>query len=659
MNDIDEVTMFEGRRFTTQLIVESWRDYFKQKFNLNIPETKLDYVQEGGELRNIIEAFSHEFMTALDYINTGVLSQFIYYADGDVLDQIAESMGSTRELATSSLTCALFKYEYVGFRQIKNVFKTFTTSETTSTSMFYSDDPKYDGRRLPVPIESYNNDYSELDDRYLGNSVPLAGDFAIMREITQYYDKDNYPLSKVKENFEILQYHDKGEFPSTGQQNKVYYDYSTDKYYKWAGAYVETDELWHYIYVYSEDIYDETEIYEDDSADGVSIEGKIIHYMNDIYTGTVTKSYGDYFIAVWNKNTSTWNKINFPQNLTIDEGFIISTDPQNEDSEQLEFEVILNSTSTTETDNLDKDCLKTGVTIRDSFLNSCGVDNVFDILLNYNTTSTNWAMRLPVESVGTGTEYNIKKNTLVNFDSSQLNFNNSGFDYFTVTNPYDVVNATDDESDEVFKERLLTQRKKCGFGTVRWYDITARDIAGVEDVKIINRPKGDWTAYIIVKPNDSEIVKSVKCFFSNPCNNLLGVNVGVEGTEYKVIDKILVPFNVNTNNVSSNVTEEELWNDTAEKIRDYFANLKIGQNLNVSDINNAIDTYAGVSLELDNISGFYYYENGEDEMKNSPSISVCDTCTIFINPEDIYFTMAEFNPEYNTVIPEEEGVISG
>jgi len=596
--------MFDGRRFTSQTIVQHFRDFFKWKHNLTNPETKIDYVQEGGELRNIIEALTPPLLTSLDYINKDYMSKYIFYSEGEVLDLLADQ--DERRPATYANGCVIWKYEIPNLKQIQNKFKTYTTLEVTSEDVFNHPNIHYENRRLPVPFYSYNNNFDEVNNNYEYGNVPIAGDFAIMQEIIMYRTKkDKYPLYKQIINGETR-------------------------------------------YYFSEDIYLETESI--DPVTGLpTTTATIIYYMNDFYDGEVLREYGDYFVVVWNKNTLAWNRMDFPQGFIVNEGTIITTDPKDADSEELEFAIILSEpvVENFENINLNIECEgKGGYSSKNSFLTLCGVENTLDILLNYNIPSCNWTMRLPVESVGRGTEYNIKKKTLVNFDSSQFTYSDISFEYLSVYNPSDFINAKDPEDDDSFKERIASRRQKCGFGTVQWYESTTMNMEGVEDVKIINRPKGDWTATIIVKPNDPEVIKTVSCYFSNMCNNLMGINIGVEGVQYHVLDKILIPYMVNPENANVDMSIEELEQDTENKIYNYFKTYKIGQTLSIRDISDKIDTLPGIALLLDDINGFYYYDEGEDIMKNAKEILVCPNCAIYIEANNIYFTMTEFNPKF-------------
>jgi len=604
VNDKDEVIMFDGRRFTSQTFVQGWGDFYKWKHNLTPSETKIDYIQEGGELRNIIEGLTPALITALDYINKDYMSKYVFYSNGEALDFLAEP--DERRQATHANGCVVWKFEIPNLRQIKNKFKTYSTTQDTSETIFKHPNEKYENRRLAVPFFSYNNNFDELDELYMGDSVPVIGDFAIMQEISNYMTlKDKYPLYK-----EVVD--------------------GVEKYY------------------FSEDIYLETESIDSETGLPV-ITATIAHHTNDPYLDEVILELGDYFIAVWNRNTEKWNRVNFPQGFRINEGKILTTDPRDADSEELEFQIILSDEviENFENINLNIDCTGKGpYSSKNSFLNICGVENTLDIFLNYNPPTTNWSMRLPVESVGRGTLYNIRKNTLVNFDSNQFSYDDINLDYFTVHNPNDFVNARDAESDDDFKERLTSAKKKCGFGTVGWYLETTLQMDGVEDAKVINRPDGDWTGTIIVKPNDPEVIKTVSCYFSYMCHNFLGTNVGVKGATYHVIDKILIPYLVNLENSDSNMSFEEFEKDTESKILRYFEKHKIGQALSIRDISEKIDTLPGVALLLDEFTGFYYYSDGEDVMKNSKEIKVCPECAIYVHPDNIYFKMSEFNPDF-------------
>jgi hypothetical protein len=131
------------------------------------------------------------------------------------------------------------------------------------------------------------------------------------------------------------------------------------------------------------------------------------------------------------------------------------------------------------------------------------------------------------------------------------------------------------------------------------------------------------------------------------------LRIGTEGAERRIIDKILIPFSINMDNVDSNISHNDYYQNIVDLIKEFFANFKIDESLDVDKINKEIDTLPGVSLELDKITGFYYYDNNEDVMKNSPKIEVPINSYLYINPEDVFFSMDEFNPNYGNEVEEE------
>lgn len=76
--------MFTGSDKSIMTTVDDMFLYYKSKFEKN--KSPINYLEEGGEARNIFEAFAYIIMEFFYFINMAVYMSFIPYAEGDFLD---------------------------------------------------------------------------------------------------------------------------------------------------------------------------------------------------------------------------------------------------------------------------------------------------------------------------------------------------------------------------------------------------------------------------------------------------------------------------------------------------------------------------------------------------------------------------------------------
>lgn len=89
LDNLDETTedvlrMFTGESINVDSIVDDMFKYYKSQFEDN--NSPISYLEEGGEARNILEAFAYVIFSYFYFLNEGVLMYFLPYAKGDFLD---------------------------------------------------------------------------------------------------------------------------------------------------------------------------------------------------------------------------------------------------------------------------------------------------------------------------------------------------------------------------------------------------------------------------------------------------------------------------------------------------------------------------------------------------------------------------------------------
>lgn len=94
----------------------------------------------------------------------------------------------------------------------------------------------------------------------------------------------------------------------------------------------------------------------------------------------------------------------------------------------------------------------------------------------------------------------------------------------SVSNTEEIINGTDYEDDELYRQRLLENIREEGFGTVAYYMKLGKSVNGVHDVKLVS--DANYTRKVLVngftKPVDDAVVLDVFTAFSDLSNIVLG-----------------------------------------------------------------------------------------------------------------------------------------
>ena len=131
-------------------------------------------------------------------------------------------------------------------------------------------------------------------------------------------------------------------------------------------------------------------------------------------------------------------------------------------------------------------------------------------------------------------------------------------DLVTVTNAENIINGTDYEDDEAYRQRLLENVREEGFGTVAYYMKLGKSVTGVHDVKLVSNTDSEhsYTRKVLVngftKPVEDSVLLDVFTAFSDLSNIVLGHSFIVE----KVVPQIVnLTFNLN---VTTEISESSL-----------------------------------------------------------------------------------------------------
>lgn len=142
-------------------------------------------------------------------------------------------------------------------------------------------------------------------------------------------------------------------------------------------------------------------------------------------------------------------------------------------------------------------------------------------------------------------------------------------DLVTVTNAENIINGTDYEDDEAYRQRLLENVREEGFGTVAYYMKLGKSVTGVHDIKLVSNTDSEhsYTRKVLVngftKPVADSVLLDVFTAFSDLSNIVLGHSFIVE----KVVPQTVnLTFNLN---VTTEISETSL----LENLTAYFNGL--------------------------------------------------------------------------------------
>ena len=155
----------------------------------------------------------------------------------------------------------------------------------------------------------------------------------------------------------------------------------------------------------------------------------------------------------------------------------------------------------------------------------------------------------------------------------------------SVSNTEEIINGTDYEDDELYRQRLLENIREEGFGTIAYYMKLGKSVNGVHDVKLVSNTDSEhsYTRKVLVngftKPVTDSVLLDVFTAFSDLSNIVLGHSFIVEDVKYTTVN---LTFNLNVTTTLD--TDKLLHNLTAffdglNHDRITYEGLNIGQSL--------------------------------------------------------------------------------
>lgn len=181
-------------------------------------------------------------------------------------------------------------------------------------------------------------------------------------------------------------------------------------------------------------------------------------------------------------------------------------------------------------------------------------------------------------------------------------------DLVTVSNTEAIINGTDYEDDEAYRQRLLETVREEGFGTVAYYTKLGKSVTGVHDVKLVS--DASYTRKVLVngfiKPVSDSVVLDVFTVFSDLTNIVLGHSFIVDKVTPVTVD---LTFNLN---VTTEISESSL----LENLNAYFDGLSFDrldyEGLNIGQSLTRDNLVACMSI-FDNFVDCEVYVTGESE----------------------------------------------
>ena len=181
-------------------------------------------------------------------------------------------------------------------------------------------------------------------------------------------------------------------------------------------------------------------------------------------------------------------------------------------------------------------------------------------------------------------------------------------DLVTVSNAEAIINGTDYEDDESYRQRLLENVREEGFGTVAYYTKLGKSVTDVHDVKLVS--DASYTRKVLVngftKPVTDSVLLDVFTVFSDLTNIVLGHSFIVDKVTSVTVD---LTFNLN---VTTEISESSL----LENLTAYFDGLAFDrleyEGLNIGQSLTRDNLVACMSI-FDNFVDCEVYVTGESE----------------------------------------------
>ena len=197
---------------------------------------------------------------------------------------------------------------------------------------------------------------------------------------------------------------------------------------------------------------------------------------------------------------------------------------------------------------------------------------LFDCTIFANETSA----EVLVECLTTGADGNAEIGAIDTINDASIDT-----EILSVTNTEAIINGTDYEDDELYRQRLLENVREEGFGTVAYYTKLGNSVEGVHDVKLVS--DDTYTRKVIVngyeKPVSELVLLDVLTVFSDLSNIVLNHSFIVEPVVSTTVD---LTFNLN---VTTEISESNLLENLTAYVnglgfdRLEYEGLNIGQSL--------------------------------------------------------------------------------
>ena len=140
-----------------------------------------------------------------------------------------------------------------------------------------------------------------------------------------------------------------------------------------------------------------------------------------------------------------------------------------------------------------------------------------------------------------------------------INDANIDTEVVSVSNTEAIINGTDYEDDEIYRQRLLENVREEGFGTIAYYMKLGKSVTGVHDVKLVSDTT--YTRKVLVngftKPVADSILLDVLTAFSDLANLVLGHNFIVDKVASQTVNltfNLGVTTTIDNNELLSNLT---------------------------------------------------------------------------------------------------------
>ena len=219
-----------------------------------------------------------------------------------------------------------------------------------------------------------------------------------------------------------------------------------------------------------------------------------------------------------------------------------------------------------------------------------------DCVINIGDTSES----VGITCVTVGQDGNLGTGSITTIDDSYNNVNG-----LSVTNANPVVDGSDYEDDEVYRERLLNFVRRDDFGSLGYYKKLCEDISSVHDVKLVDVT--GYTKKVLVngnvKPTTDACLLDVLAVLSDLGNCVIGHTFTVDKPTFDSVSldvAITVNTSMDTNKVKNII--EDLFDGGAREEGFEFTGLNIDEGISQQTLYglfDIIDNITSVTIESD------------------------------------------------------------